>query len=198
MPRQHPPPATEQTKRPSRLFANLICDEQIQAKNIQMPREGGGLTDAEPLVIALSRVRRGEEHLVQLSEPEDGVAICKISTIQELQERQRQRERQDKEQRKSSKQSLPKQIELNWAIASHDLSHKMNQLKTFINDGRKVEIVLATKRRQRRATIEEGTQLLEKIRQTLANVEGKEIKPMTGGRVGQLTLLTVRKKELDG
>jgi len=147
---------------------------------------------------ALLRVKQGTEHLVQITKVDDeATAICRIMTIAELQQQKRDKERVQKEQKKSMKQSIPKQIELNWAIGANDLEHKLAQLQGFIKEGKKVEVVLANKKRQRQATPEEGMEVLRKVREKLAEVDGKEIKEMQGGQVGQHTVLTIRKKGLE-
>jgi translation initiation factor IF-3 len=118
-------------------------------------------------------------------------------TIADLLKQKRDKERVQKEHKKSLKQSAPKQIELNWAIGPNDLEHKLTQLKGFIEDGKKVEVVLANKKRQRQATLEEGREVLKKVKAKLAEADGREINQMQGGVVGRHTVLTVRKKGLE-
>jgi translation initiation factor IF-3 len=125
------------------------------------------------------------------------MVICRIMTIADLLKQKKDKERAQKEHKKSLKLSVPKQIELNWAISSNDLEHKLTQLKGFIEDGKKVEVVLASKRRQRQATPEEGRDVLRRIKERLAEADGKEIKPIQGGEVGRHTVLTLRKKGLE-
>lgn len=125
------------------------------------------------------------------------MAICRIMTIADLLKQKRDKERVQKEHKKSLKQSAPKQIELNWAIGPNDLEHKLTQLKGFIEDGKKVEVVLANKKRQRQATPEEGREVLKKVKAKLAEADGREINQMQGGVVGRHTVLTVRKKGLE-
>lgn len=164
------------------------------AQLVRIPTPEGGLSPPEPIRRALSRIKQGTEHLVQVSKvDDDGVAICRIMTIAEMLKGKRERERIQKEQKKSLKQSVPKQIELNWAIGPNDLEHKLTQLKGFIEDGRKVEIVLASKKRQRQATPEEGEEVLRKVRAKLEEADAREIKAMQGGMVGKHTVLTVKK-----
>jgi translation initiation factor IF-3 len=179
-------------------FPDITRDRAIEARYVRIPQPDGKLSAPEPLRSALLRVRTGTEHLVQISKVDDeGTAICRITTIAELLQQKRDKERVQKEQKKSMKQSIPKQIELNWAIGPNDLEHKLAQLQGFINEGKKVEVVLANKKRQRQATPEEGMEVLRKVREKLAEVDGKEIKQMQGGQVGQHTVLTMRKKGLE-
>lgn len=179
-------------------FPDVVRDDAIRAQYVRMPTPEGGLSPPQPLHIALSHLQEGTEHLVQISKVDDsGTAICRIMTNADLQNQKREKERVQKEQKKSLKQSVPKQIELNWAIGPNDLEHKLSQLKGFIEAGKRVEVVLASKRRQRQATTEEGTEVLRKVREKVAEADGRETKPMQGGVVGKHTVLTVRKRGLD-
>lgn len=178
-------------------FPDVNRDSAIQARYVRIPTPDGGLSPAEPLRSALSRVRQGIEHLVQISRVDDnGTAICRIMTVSELLRQRRDRERAQKEQKKSSK-SVSKQIELNWAIGPNDLEHKLTQLKGFIEDGKKVEVILASKKRQRQATLEEGRAVLRKVREKLAEADATETQGMQGGEVGKHTVLTIKKRGLE-
>jgi translation initiation factor IF-3 len=87
-------------------------------------------------------------------------------------------------------------MELNWAIGPHDLDIKLGQLEAFLDKGKTVEIILAAKRKQRKATLEEGEGVLTKIRERLMKIDAREVKPM-GGQVLKQATLTVRKKGVD-
>jgi translation initiation factor IF-3 len=179
-------------------FPDVVRDNAIMAQYVRIPTPDGGLSPVESLRSALSRLRRDTEHLVQISKLDDeGVVICRIMTAPELLKQKRDKERALKEQKKTFKQLVAKQIELNWGISSNDLQHKLTQLKGFIQDGKRVEIVLASKRRQRQATPEEGREVLRKVREKLAEAHGRETKAMQGGEVGKHTVLTARKKGLE-
>lgn len=179
-------------------FPDVNRDNAIAARWIRMPTPEGGLSPPVSLGAALLGVRQGTEHLVQISKVDgDGIAICRIMTIAEMLKQKREKEKMQKEHKKSLKQSVPKQIELNWAIGPNDLEHKLTQLKGFIEDGKKVEVVLANKKRQRQATPEEGMEVLRKVKAKLEEADGREITPMRGGQVGKHTVLTLRKKGLE-
>ena len=179
-------------------FPDVTRDYAIMARYVRMPQPDGGLSPPESLHSAISRIKQGAEHLVQISKVDEGrMAICRIMTITDLQKQKKDKERVQQEHKKSLKQSVPKQIELNWAIGPNDLEHKLTQMKGFIKDGRKVEVVLANKKRQRQATPEEGRGVLRKVKEKLAEADGREIKEMQGGEVGKHTVLTIRKKGLE-
>jgi len=82
-----------------------------------------------------------------------------------------------------------KTIELNWAIDGNDLGHRLNRVKEFLGRGNKVEVVLAAKRKGRKATLEEAQSLLQKIKEAIGEVEGaRETRAMEGKILQQATI----------
>jgi hypothetical protein len=69
-----------------------------------------------------------------------------------------------------------KELELNWAIAAHDLGHKMRQMHGFLVKGRRVELMLAKKRQSRAATAAEAADLLRAVREAAEATGAREIK----------------------
>ena len=94
--------------------------------------------------------------------------------------------------------SKPKQIELNWAISGNDLDIKMKQMREFVEKGKKVELLLASKKRQRRASPEEANGTVETIRKAVADIPGcKEMKPLEG-KIGGQAIMFVQVVERGG
>ena len=178
-------------------FEGVIRNEAITTKIIQMRTEDGKLLPEESLLQGLSRRKSDNEHLVQVHKlDEENITICTIMTTDELFKRRRTNQGVAKQQKKTAKQSMPKQIELNWAIGANDLGHKLTQMKSFIEEGRKVEVVLADRRRQRKATHEEGHEVLRSVRQALEEAGASEAKPGQVIRVGDHTVLTAQRKDM--
>ncbi|RYO73726.1 hypothetical protein DL766_005232 [Monosporascus sp. MC13-8B] len=75
-----------------------------------------------------------------------------------------------------------KELELNWAIAPHDLEHKLRRLREFLGKGMQVEVMLARKRGGRTAAKDESEALLARVREAaLEGVPGaKEVRKMSG------------------
>ncbi|RYP04165.1 hypothetical protein DL765_010286 [Monosporascus sp. GIB2] len=75
-----------------------------------------------------------------------------------------------------------KELELNWAIAPHDLEHKLRRLREFLGKGMQVEVMLARKRGGRTAAKDEAEALLARVREAaLEGVPGaKEVRKMSG------------------
>lgn len=65
-------------------------------------------------------------------------------------------------------------IELNWAIEKGDLAHRLAKIKGFLEEGRRVEVVLAKKKGGRRATVEECEALIDKIHECVESVPGSK------------------------
>ncbi|KAI1375274.1 hypothetical protein F4677DRAFT_446779 [Hypoxylon crocopeplum] len=82
-----------------------------------------------------------------------------------------------------------KELELSWGIAGHDLEHKLRRLRTFLEKGMHVEVVLAKKRRGRAAPPEQAEAVLAQVHEAVASVEGaKESRKMDGSVGGVLHL----------
>lgn len=86
-----------------------------------------------------------------------------------------------------------KQIELNWSIDPHDLSHRLKKLPAFVDKGRTVEIILTRKRNKRMATADEIKQLMDTLRAAIEEANAHQTKPMDG-EVGKTLTITVEKK----
>jgi translation initiation factor IF-3 len=82
-----------------------------------------------------------------------------------------------------------KTIELNWAIDANDLGHRLAKMKEFLEKGSKVEVILAPKRRGRKATPEESRAVVDRIMAAVGEVDGaKEAKMMAGNLGAQCTI----------
>lgn len=137
------------------------------------------------------------EHLVQvaLPDPEDPQAVpkCKIYTKVYMREQERLKNETAKERLKVERSG--KIVELNWAIAPGDLEMKLNKAISFLEEGRKVDIIIAPKKRKRAATRHEMDELLRKMLESVEGVEGvKQIAPAEGEVGGTITYFFEKKK----
>lgn len=72
-----------------------------------------------------------------------------------------------------NRQATMKQLEISWTIDPHDFEHKMKHLRRFLEEGRRVEVLVAKKTKHRRdPTPDEATALLDGIRLVIAKVDG--------------------------
>jgi translation initiation factor IF-3 len=82
-----------------------------------------------------------------------------------------------------------KNLELNWAIAGGDLAHRLEKLRGFLRDGRKVEVLIGPKKRGKKATDEECKSVIEAVRSAVEDVKGAgEVKEPEGVMAGVMTL----------
>lgn len=128
--------------------------------------------------------------LVQLTE-DNPYPVCKIvSKKDEYAAEKRRKEQQREIKQAAAKERSVKTLELNWAIDGNDLAHRLEKVRTFLEEGRRVEIVLAAKKRGRKASKEECAEVLAKIRAVAEGVKGaKEAKAMEGAVGGFATLV---------
>lgn len=133
---------------------------------------------------------------IRLPTGEEWVPVCKIENKAEATMRARELAAAQKEQKKIAPAGV-KVIELNWAIDGNDLGHRLKKLEEFLQGRRRVEIIIAPKKRGRKATKEECDALLKKVKDAVEKIQGaKELRPMEGklGEVASLMLEGNREK----
>lgn len=120
--------------------------------------------------------------------------ICKIMGNKELWEHERTKTKKTK-----APAQKVKTIELNWAIDGNDLNHRLDRIREFLEKGYRVEVMMAGKRKGRKATQEEAEALVRSVKSVVDEVPGaKEMKDMDGKVLGQATLYfegKIQKKE---
>ena len=113
--------------------------------------------------------------------------MCKIFNKKEV----RATEKAKAKASRATKISV-KSIELNWAIDAHDLSHRLKQLTTFLDKGRRVEVILTAKRHKRKATVDEIKHVMQRVLDTVREAGANQTKAMEGEPGKQVTF-TVQK-----
>ncbi|KAJ5627898.1 hypothetical protein N7490_010126 [Penicillium lividum] len=165
-----------------------IKDEEIRARTVQLVNSQGDLEEPELLDDVLASFDRNKFFLVQVSPGAfKKPPVCKILNKLEY----RNSEKAKEKAAKAAKQSF-KQIELNWAIDAHDLEHRLKQLTTFLEKGRKVEIVLTRKKHKRPPTVDEIKYVMQNVLDTTREAGGTQVKAMEG-EPGKRVMLTVKK-----
>lgn len=191
-------------KKSERAGRNALSDQYtldgaINASHINLIDESGAFQPNFPTQrVSYNRVTH---HLVLLqpgrvdefgrSDP-DHLPTCKIMSKMDL--RAQHQKKLDIERRKAKGQAgsgpSPKNLELNWAIASGDLKHRLEKLKGFLREGRKVEVLLGPKKRGRKATDEESKAVLKAVKDAVHECKGAgEAKEPTGVVGGVMTLV---------
>lgn len=173
-------------------LADYTRDEQIATNTVRL-KTGEELGLPQNLQRLLRNLDRRTHTIVQLAKPdEDNIAIVQVYEKTELLKQVREREERVKQQLLAAKERKPKQIELNWAISENDLELKLKQLEAFLAKGKKVEILLASKKKQRKASMEEGSAVIKKVRQKIRDIGAKEVKALEGQVLRQASM-TVHK-----
>ena len=174
-------------------------DSFVEQYAKQQARFGGEAAEGEDAEVEskhLPAILVLPSRYIRLPSGDEWIPVCKIENKAEVAARQRELAAAKKEQRKIAPEGV-KAIELNWAIDANDLGHRLKKVEEFLRARRKVEILVAPKRRGRTATPEECDALLRRIAETVKNVEGaKESRPMQGkpGQVASLMLEGKREK----
>lgn len=137
--------------------------------------------------------------LVQLTPDDPGnrhfVPVCKIVSKKEAYEHDKKKKSAQKEVKQAAaKERSVKTLELNWAIDGNDLAHRLEKVRGFLEEGRRVEVVLASKKRGRKATLAECEGLLEKIRGVADGVGGAKVLKGFEGKMGGFATLVYQGK----
>lgn len=141
----------------------------------------------------LRRLNQTTHRLIQFDTEHEGLPVCKIVSKKDEYEKAKRLKEASKERKKTlgAVQSL-KTLELNWAMDPNDLGHRLDKIVEFLTEGKRVEIILASKKRGRKATPEECEEVLRKIRKAVDGVNGaKEAKEMEGKIGGFATLFFI-------
>ena len=165
--------------------SRLPRDDEIKSWSVSLVNEDGKLEEPRSTQDILSTLDRKIQSLVVVAAGEPGVPpICKIM------DRKAMRDAEKAQQKKARSTAVTtKTIELNWAIDGNDLKHRLERIREFLGKGHRVEVLMAAKRKGRKATEEEGKKLLERIRGVIEEVEGaRESKPMEGKMLGTATI----------
>jgi len=187
------PPLHLSKKKPARLaeVREQKWNEEITARMIQLVNpETNALDEPATRYDVLANLDLKTHRLIQLSEGKP-YPVCKIvSKKEEYAAEKRRKDAQKEIKQAAAKERSVKTLELNWAIDGNDLAHRLEKVRTFLEEGRRVEIVLAAKKRGRKASKEECQEVLEKIRAVAEGVRGaKEAKAMEGAVGGFATLI---------
>ncbi|OKL55926.1 hypothetical protein UA08_08910 [Talaromyces atroroseus] len=168
-------------------------NSEIEADIIQIVNPDGQLDLPTRKSNILLSMRRSEQVLVQLDPGSiHRPAVCKLMSLNEFREQERTKEKASRMAKHTAKTST-KQIELNWSIDLHDLSHRLKKISSFIDKGRTVEIILTRKRGKRMATAEDIKQLMDRIRAAIEEANAHQAKPMDG-EIGKTLTITIEKK----
>ena len=171
-------------------IAEFCVNKSIEAHQVRLKGEDGKLSEPQWLDELLGSINTPKEYVLQLDPAsKDPIPIVQIMCRQELIQRIYRQEDSVRNQKRAEKHKRPKQLELNWAISVNDLLLKMKQMKEFLEKGKKVELLFANRRGQRKASPEEAQALLETVRAKIDEAGAGEIVPMEGGILKRALLI---------
>lgn len=203
-PFSHSPSCFAKTRAPeqrSQKWDNEITALQLYlvdpVTNVLRDPETGALPKPRTRFDVLHSFDPKTHRLVQLSPDEPGnrtfIPVCKIVDKKESYDAEKRKLKAAKEAKKLSARTSEtgmKTVELNWAIDQNDLGHRIEKMKGFLAEGRRVEIVLASKKRGRKASLEECQGVLERLRECADAVEGaREVQKLEGKIGGFATMV---------
>lgn len=167
----------------------VIKDEAIGTRLVQLVDEEQNLMPPKRLAEVLDSFDRSKFFLLQVSPgDENRPPVCKILNKMEAKQHEKAKAKSAKAQKVQTKQ-----IELNWAIDAHDLSHRLKQLTNFLEKGRKVEVVMKRKRSKRPPTVDEIKHVMQTVLDTTREAGATQVKAMEG-EPGKQVIMTVRKE----
>lgn len=117
--------------------------------------------------------------------------LCKIVTKIEL---RLQYNKKVEGERKADKTPPLKNLELNWAIAQGDLKHRLEKMKSFLKEGKRVEVTFGPRKRGRQATEAEARELLKAVGDAVNDCKGAKEDKREGSVGGVMTILLHGKK----
>ncbi|KAM3423299.1 hypothetical protein BST61_g738 [Cercospora zeina] len=169
-------------------------NEEITAKIVQLvDPETNTLLEPVTRFDILKNLDTKTHRLVQLVPDDPGnpnfMPACKILKKKDMYESDKRARELAKEKKRVQKvvsgEGL-KTLELNWAIdQKNDLMHRLERLKAFLAEGRRVEVVCAAKKRGRKASTEECERLVEKIMAAVKSIEGAKVREKMTGKLGR-------------
>jgi translation initiation factor IF-3 len=168
-----------------------LRDEAITAPYVSLA-EDDNLGDPQPLATVLASFDRSEFFLQQMTPVEEGREIPVVRIINKAAHRVAEKKRA---KASKSKESTGKTLELGWAITAHDLKHRLDKMVAFLNEGRRVEVLIAQRKKARVLGYKEAAGLIKSVKDRAQAVEGtKERQAMTGVVGRSVTLFFEGKK----
>lgn len=159
------------------LDLSLESLRMIQARFVQEPPKGSdGAKGSEAAGAAAAPKPRGK----RVVQP----AICQI--VNKAENRQRELRVTEERKAKAKQAGKHKEVEINWAIAPHDLGVKLGRMRAFLEKGYRVDVMLAKKRGARPAKVEEMEALARNVKEAVGEVKGARERKSSQGQVGQV------------
>ena len=165
-------------------------NQYIRVPEVRLIDENGVQVGVVPIAQALAKAQAAGKDLIEIS-PQAKPPVCKILEFSKF---RYELSKKEKESRKKQKTVQLKEVRLRTRIAGHDLDVKMKKIRSFLEDGNKVQItVMFSGREMQHKDI--GFNILEDIKNQLADIAGAEGKVSSMGTRSFLTLSPKKKQK---
>ena len=166
-------------------------DEHVNSPIIHLVDQDNTFRRNQKLEHVLTQIDRTRYFVVQVvpgNSQENVPPTCRLILKEDIV----QASRAKLEKKKKKKVDTSKQIQLNWAIDLKDLEHRLERVKEFLSEGRNVEVILAMKRRGKRANAAEAEMVVRRVNEAVASVPGAQELKTREGTIGGLLRLFYR------
>lgn len=177
------------------IFLEVFCiskkqliNDQIKASEVRLIGAEGNQLGIVKLEVALRIAADAGLDLVEIA-PEAEPVVCKILDFGKY---RFDKEKREKENRKKTPVIDTKEIQLRCNIAEGDFNTKLNRAKTFLDEGRKVKVMIKFMGREI-VRPERGSELLDKFITGCGDKCIVEKQPLLDGR-NMITILAPPKK----
>lgn len=165
-----------------------LINDQIKASEVRLIGADGSQLGIVKIDVALRIAADAGLDLVEIA-PEAEPVVCKILDFGKY---RFDKEKRDKENRKKTPVIDTKEIQLRCNIATGDFNTKLNRAKTFLEEGRKVKVMIKFMGREI-VRPERGAELLASFIEGCGELCVVEKQPLLDGR-NMITILAPPKK----
>lgn len=180
------------------LTDHYVLNNAIPSPVVNLVAEDGTFTPNVRTADAIRSMNYVTHYLMQVSagkvdefgEPDpNDIPTARIISKMALREKHQKTLETARKLAKSQGSASVKNLELNWAIAGGDLGHRLEKLKGFLREGKKVEVMFGPKRRGKKATEQQAEGVLKAVRDAVGECKGANEAKSEGVVGGVLTVV---------
>lgn len=169
-----------------------LINDQIKASEVRLIDQDGNQLGIVKIDVALRIAADAGLDLVEIA-PEANPVVCKVLDFGKF---RFDKEKRDKENRKKTPVLETKEIQLKCNIATGDFNTKLNRAKSFLEDGKKVKVMVKFMGREI-VRPERGAELIGSFIEGCGDLCVVEKQPLLDGR-NMITILAPPKKTAKG
>ncbi|KAK0666843.1 hypothetical protein QBC41DRAFT_145463 [Cercophora samala] len=185
-------------RREPRVTDGRVLNYNIRGQMVVIRTKDGTLSEPQDRDEVLQNLDLDKSALEMLAEPKPGrpYPICRIILHEDEQKKAYTLMKAEKKKLQNEVKVAQKEVEMNWAMAPHDLTTKIRRLKGFLEKGYRVEVTMMhpKKKSKRKASDEEAKQVFDEVIKVLEEVPGTTEYKARQGQVGKTQLLFLQGK----